>query len=216
MDLRGKRAVIVSGGSLGDWTLQEIGPNDQIIGVDRGALFLIRHGITPHVAIGDFDSVTAQELEEIRSGSTHTEACDPVHKNWTDTEWAFHWALAQQPAEIVLVGALGTRFDHSLANVHLLSIALRKGVACAILDKHNRIVAVNRSIRLKPDPRYAQVSLLPLTMEVTGITLEGFQYPLNDATLTIGDSLGISNVLLADEGLIRVKEGVLLVICSID
>jgi thiamine pyrophosphokinase len=53
-------------------------------------------------------------------------------------------------------------------------------------------------------------------VEVTGITLRGFQYPLTDATLTIGQSLGISNVLLEPEGTITIKEGLLLVIQSSD
>ena len=40
-----------------------------------------------------------------------------------------------------------------------------------------------------------------------GINLTGFRYPLHDATLRIGESLGISNVLEAEKGIIRVARG---------
>lgn len=36
------------------------------IGVDRGTLFLLEQGITPAKAFGDFDSVTEEELRELK------------------------------------------------------------------------------------------------------------------------------------------------------
>ncbi|MCD1258686.1 thiamine diphosphokinase [Paenibacillus athensensis] len=211
----GQRIVIVTGGTLGDWALREIADSDVLVGSDRGALFLVRHGLTPDVALGDFDSVTAEEMAEIRVGSRCVEACDPIDKNWTDTEMAFAWALERRPASIVLLGALGTRFDHSLANVHLLHEGLAHGIACSIIDACNEVRLIDR-----PTPvtrgRFTHVSLLPLSPDVRGITLHGFQYPLNQATLRIGQSLGISNVLLGESGLIELDSGLLLVIQSTD
>jgi thiamine pyrophosphokinase len=215
-----ERIVIVAGGELGDWALEELRPDDMLIGADRGALFLVRHGLRPALALGDFDSVSDEEMAEIKRGSETTDACDPIDKDWTDTELAFRYALQREPkpGEIVLLGALGTRFDHSLANVHLLLRAHEAGIPCRIVDKHNEIRLVTgagggeASLRRG---RFRQVSLLPLSPEVTGITLEGFQYPLREATLRIGQSLGVSNVLLAEEGTVRVREGWLLVIQSV-
>lgn len=212
---RRQRIVIATGGAIGDWALDELRPDDVLVGADRGALFLVRHGLRPVLALGDFDSVTAEELEEIRRGSDAVQECDPVDKDWTDTELAFNWALERQPAEIVLLGALGTRFDHSLANVHLLVRGLEQGVPCRIADKHNEVRLIAEAATLRRS-RYANVSLLPLSPAVTGITLEGFQYPLQDATLRIGQSLGISNTLLGDEGTVRLRDGWLLVIRSTD
>jgi thiamine pyrophosphokinase len=186
-----------------------------LVGADRGALFLVRHGRRPSLALGDFDSVTTEEMEDIRHGSEAVQECDPIDKDWTDTELAFNWALEQQPGEIVLLGALGTRFDHSLANVHLLLRGLEQGVPCRIADKHNEVRVIANAATLRRS-RYTHVSMLPLSPVVTGITLEGFQYPLQDATLRIGMSLGISNVLLGEEGTVRMKDGWLLVIQSVD
>lgn len=179
-------------------------------------MFLARSGLRPHYALGDFDSVNAEERAEIAAASLETLAVDPLMKDMTDTEMAFEWALAQRPAAIAVCGALGTRFDHSLANVQLLRRALRAGVPCAIEDAHNRIELVGPGRKRLVPSRFAYVSLLPLSDEVSGITLTGFRYPLRDARLAIGQSLGVSNVLEQPEGTIEVGAGELLVIRSMD
>ena len=60
------------------------------------------------------------------------------------------------------------------------------------------------------------ISLIPYTEKVTGITLSGFKYPLENETLKIGISRGISNELLEEEGLIHIEEGILIVCVSCD
>ncbi|WP_135556720.1 thiamine diphosphokinase [Paenibacillus cymbidii] len=216
MSKHGKNIRIFSGGQLGEWALAGIAPSDILVGADRGALFLARSGLHLHCALGDFDSVTAEERAEIASASLETLAVDPVMKDMTDTEMAFEWAMAQRPASIAVCGALGTRFDHALANVHLLRRALRGGVPCAIEDAHNSIELIGPGRKQLVPGRFAHVSLLPLTDEVSGITLTGFRYPLHRARLAIGQSLGVSNVLEQPSGTIEVGTGELLVIRSSD
>jgi thiamine pyrophosphokinase len=211
-----QRIIIYSGGALGAWSLEDIQPDDVYVGADRGALFLVQHGIKPDIALGDFDSVDAEELALIQHNSKQLLSCDPVMKDLTDTEMAFNWAVIQKPKEIIMYGALGTRLDHSLANVHLLVKALHNNILCTIVDPFNRVRVINRSVKLEQTSRFSHVSLLPLSPEVTGITLEGFQYPLNEATLTIGQSLGISNCIVETSGFIRISQGLLLVIESSD
>lgn len=213
----GRRAVIVSGGELGPWALDELGPDDRLIGADRGAWFLVANGRRPDLAIGDFDSVDPGELRRIEQASREFVSCDPVDKDYTDTELAVERALEASPSAITLLGALGTRFDHSLANVHLLVKCARRGVPGRIVDAHNELtLAVPGELHRVSRSRFAQVSLLPLSPEVTGITLSGFRYPLTEATLTLGQSLGISNVLDGSEGTVSIRSGQLLVIQSID
>jgi len=210
-----RRILLFTGGNLGPWALEQIRDGDTLVGVDRGAVFLIQNGLFPDLAIGDFDSVTEAELASIREQTRAFLTCDPVWKDQTDTEMAFHWALQQHPEEILILGALGTRFDHSLANIHLLARALEAGVPCRIVDEKNEVRLIKESTSVRKD-RFHHVSLLPLSPEVRGITLEGFQYPLHKATLRIGDSLGISNVLLEETGRIHLDTGWLLVIKSMD
>ena len=210
------RVVIVSGGSLGSWILDLIQEGDRIIGADAGALFLVRHGIKPHLSLGDFDSVSPEEQKDIRAESLESASFDPVDKNYTDTELAFRRGLDLKPSSILLLGATGSRLDHTLANVHLLRLSAEQGIPGAIEDAANRIrvlppgssMALGRS-------RFEHISLLPLSMRVAGINLAGFQYPLTDASLEIGQSLGISNALAAESGTVSSAEGWLLVIESI-
>ncbi|GED25482.1 thiamine pyrophosphokinase [Brevibacillus agri] len=209
------RILLFAGGKLGDWAIRHIRPDDWLVGVDRGAMFLVRHGFAPRLSIGDFDSVTAEEMAEIERHSLHVSSCDPVMKDLTDTEMALAWAIQQKPAEIVLLGVLGSRFDHTLANVQLLHKALQAKASCRIVDERNEIRLVDSHCRIEQD-HFAHVSLLPLTAEVSGITLRGFMYPLENATLRIGDTLGISNVLTEQTGTIDVATGQLLVIKSKD
>lgn len=214
-----KRILIFSGGTLGDWALQEIREEDLLIGADRGALFLVQSGRIPDLALGDFDSVTLEEKATIRVRSRVFQECDPVKKDWTDTEMAFLRALEWRPvpSEIVLLGVLGTRFDHALANVQLLRLGLERGIRCSIRDENNRITLMDGREPMEIEGNgFTHVSLLPLSTEVTGITLEGFRYPLTDATLTVGQSLGISNVLQEKRGRIQARSGLLLVIQSKD
>ena len=210
-----KRILIFTGGNLESWAFELIHQEDLLIGVDRGALFLVQHGYKPDLALGDFDSVSEGEKAEILKQAQTFFDCDPIMKDQTDTEMALMWALDQQPEEILVFGALGTRFDHSLANVHLLRRSLERNIPCRIIDQYNMLQLMDRQLVVQKGA-YTHVSLLPLSIEVTGITLDGFKYPLNQATLTIGDSLGISNLLMGPSGEITIDSGLLLIIQSKD
>lgn len=185
------------------------------MGVDRGALFLLRNDLRPNYALGDFDSVSAEEYMEICQKCKEIVSFDAVLKDYTDTELAFNWALGKRPGAIILLGALGNRFDHSLANVQLLIKGLKKGIGCRIIGEKNEIVIIDNSATIVKG-RFTNVSLLPLSAQVTGVTLEGFQYPLNNATLMMGNSLAISNALKEETGSIDIESGLLLVIKSMD
>jgi thiamine pyrophosphokinase len=210
-----KRVIIFSGGRLFPEYINEIQENDFIIGADKGSLFLIQHNIRPHLSVGDFDSITPHEKEIVSSFSDAIIACDAFDKDLTDTELAFELALEQHPTHILLIGATGTRLDHTLANIHLLNRALQYHISFAILDKHNYITMTDSKLEVK-DLGYTYVSLLPMTTEVTGITLQGFVYPLVNATLILGQSLGISNRLSNNTGHVSIQSGSLLVIQSKD
>ncbi|WP_178019362.1 thiamine diphosphokinase [uncultured Paenibacillus sp.] len=209
------RVLIFAGGRLDPGMLREVRPDDVLIGADRGALFLVEHGIKPDLAVGDFDSVSQEELALIRNNSKEILDCDPVDKDLTDTELAFDLAVRRNPAEIVLTGVIGTRLDHTLANLHMLLRAAEQGITCAIWDEHNYVTLCGSVCRVE-DRGYTYVSLLPLTPVVTGITLDGFRYPLHNATLRIGQSLAVSNQLAASIGTVHLDEGWLLVIQSRD
>lgn len=206
---------IFAGGEADVWPQMKAG--DILLGVDRGALRLLDAGLSPTVAIGDFDSLGEGELQRLAAAGIPLEQY-PAGKDETDSELALIRALTYQPAEIVMYGALGGRLDHSLANIHLLWTAHRAGVRMRIESRQNRLRLLSPlfpQLEIKRDG-YRYVSLLPLESPVTGITLDGFRYPLLDATLTTGSTRGISNELVADRGTISIKSGLLLVMETSD
>ncbi|AIQ47594.1 thiamine pyrophosphokinase [Paenibacillus sp. FSL R7-0273] len=209
------RVVIFAGGELSADFLRHIDEEDFIIGADSGALFLVEHGITPDIAVGDFDSVTQEALERIRAGSRETVTCDPVDKDLTDSELALDLALNTRPEYILLMGVTGTRMDHTLASIQMMTRALQRQVSCSVMDSNNYITLTG-SQSLVHERGFTYVSLLPMTPEVTGITLQGFQYPLENATLKLGQSLAVSNRLLEETGTVTIESGLLLIIQSKD
>ncbi|WEK56323.1 MAG: thiamine diphosphokinase [Candidatus Cohnella colombiensis] len=210
------RAVIVTGGNVGGWIVPLLKQSDYLIGADRGALFLVKHSRPPHLALGDFDSVSSDELNLIQQQAGELHQVDSIDKDWSDTELALREAIKRNYQNIVIMGGLGTRFDHSLANVHLLVQANEQQSNVKLVDEHNEIQLCTSELNIDADSSYPYVSLLPLSPEVTGVTLEGFRYPLHQATLKLGWSLGVSNVLVEPYGSIHIQSGQLLVIRSRD
>ncbi|MNC17020.1 Thiamine pyrophosphokinase [compost metagenome] len=128
---------------------------------------------------------------------------------------ALDLALGTQPESILLMGVTGTRMDHTLAGIQMMTRAMQRQVSCSLMDSHNYITLTG-SQALVEERGFTYVSLLPLTPEVTGITLQGFQYPLENATLKLGQSLAVSNRLKEESGTVTIQSGLLLIIQSRD
>jgi len=62
----------------------------------------------------------------------------------------------------------------------------------------------------------AYLSLVPLTPVVTGVSVSGVHWPLQGATLRWGESLGISNRVVAPAARVTVGSGCLLVVQAWD
>lgn len=138
-------------------------------------------------------------------------------KDNTDTDIALKLAIELNSSNITIIGALGKRMDHALANIHILKYALEIGIPCQIVDDNNKIYLVKSHCNLYKNRIYGKyISLIPLTSRVEGITLKGFKYPLDNGEIEIGISLGVSNEIIEDVATIDLKSGILIVIESKD
>ncbi|WNB90444.1 thiamine diphosphokinase [Bacillus sp. NEB1478] len=193
------------------------GPDTIWIGVDRGTFVLIETGIRPKHAFGDFDSVSENEKEAIVHASIHLNVYRS-EKDQTDMEIAFAWAMDQDPEEVLLFGATGARLDHELLNIQLLSNCLhKKGTIVKVVDCRNEITLhAPGTYVISQDDRFSYISFLPFEGEVTGITLEGFKYPLQNASLQMGSSLCISNELVNKNGTYSFDSGIIMMVKSRD
>ncbi|NWN95166.1 MAG: thiamine diphosphokinase, partial [Bacillus sp. (in: Bacteria)] len=109
-------------------------------GVDRGVLHLLKQGIIPEMAFGDFDSVNQEEWDWINRKLEHIRKFQP-EKDETDMELALMWAISQDPDVIRIFGATGGRLDHAFTNVLLLvhEKALQFKGKIEMIDRQNLV-----------------------------------------------------------------------------
>lgn len=209
-----KKAVVVCGGEIRDysWFREKIsGLNPcRIICADVGARHCLKIDVSPEVIIGDLDSLDP-ETEKSLTGMGTRILSYPPQKDETDTQLALQYALSLEPEEISIFGALGGRIDHTLANMSILKIALDHGVPARLVDEWCEILIIRDRCVLEGEEGQT-VSLFPFSSAVTGITLRGFAYPLENDAMEIGRPYGISNLLVANQGVITIADGLLLVI----
>lgn len=211
-------ALIITGGKTNIEFLKEILNNKQFelsIAVDKGLEILSKTNIIPDYIIGDFDSVNKKILSKYENKDIKIIYLKP-EKDFTDTHMALKQAIKLGAKNITIVGATGTRIDHTLGNIHILKEALENNVYAELIDPNNKIILINQKTELTQNLRYKYISIIPLTTEVIGITLEGFKYGLEKATLKIGESIGISNEAIKRKLNIEIKQGIAILIYSKD
>lgn len=197
---------------------------DTVVCADSGLNTAYRLGMPVHYFMGDFDSVSPEILEAYREGKvTGSEHCEwvryPKEKDYVDTQLVLEWILEKGADEITLLGATGGRLDHFLANVNILMLALKQKVPAYIVDSRNRIRLIDSTLSIAREDLYGKyLSLLPLTSTVTGVTLRGLKYLIEDYTLEVGIARAISNEMdeTSDKAEILLRTGVLIVVESKD
>jgi thiamine pyrophosphokinase len=209
-----KKIIIISGGRFGDpiffkKKIAEIG-DSLIIVCDGGVRHLQKLGIKPDVIIGDMDSIEPARLTSYSAQGVKVIKY-PANKDFTDTELALDYALDLKPAAVYIWAALGGRLDHTLANVFLLLKGKDAGIKTYLLDEYCEAFIVDKEAAFV-DAKGVIVSLFAFSSKVEGLSLSGFVYSLKDAVLTMGESIGISNIINKAHAKISVRAGNLLVI----
>lgn len=207
------RTVIFANGELTNPTAarRALRPDDYLIAADGGAHHCRALGLTPQVVIGDFDSITPEELNALRDGGSRI-IQHPARKDQTDLELALAYAIEHQADDILILGALGGRWDQTLANLLLLAHPAWRGARIHVLDGTQHIYLIQGETTIEGQPGDT-VSLIPVQSNARGITTEGLEYPLMNGTLPFGSTLGISNVLVGNQAKVEVREG--MVICVV-
>lgn len=205
---------IISGGHLGDQSFfqKKIDQmeNCLIICCDGGVRHLQQTGIKPDVIIGDMDSIDPEKLASYSEQGIKIIKY-PANKDFTDTKLALDYAINLNPAAIYIWAALGGRLDHTLSNVFLLIKGKDASIKTYLIDEYCQAFLINGNVTFNKSAGQT-VSLIALSPQVEGITLRGFQYPLDGAALSMGESRTVSNIINEDDAKISVRSGNLLVI----
>ena len=186
-------------------------PGDVIIAANGGTRHCLEHGLKPDYVIGDLDSLTAEHLEILHTlGSQIIEY--PRRKDYTDLELALQHAQEIGATEIIIQAALGDRWDQTIANL-LMPVAVTSARVSLIDGKQEiHLLRSAETIRFHGKPGDT-VSLISLSPQANGVVTQNLEYPLNDETLYLGSTRGVSNVMLAEAAEITLKEGLL--ICTL-
>lgn len=207
----GRRVVILAAGKgeRAQFYRSFLRSGDVLLCANGGAMEARKIGVVPDAIIGDFDSF---EGEFPPSWKATRFLKYPREKDKTDLELALDEALKLKPEEILIIGALGGRLDHALANISLLSKGFDSGVRIRLISEEVEVFLLKRGEAKIPGKPGELVSIIPFSEKVSGINLEGFRYEIKNGELSFGSTRGISNELAAREGMISIASGLLLVV----
>lgn len=172
-----------------------------------------RLGITPDVVVGDLDSYDPALVDDLLASGVEVRRYQHHLKMETDTELAMLAALEWHPETIILIGGMGGRLDHSLANILLLAHPQLAPIDVRIIDG-------NQQVSLAKPGRWNDiagdtgdtVTLLPVGEEARGVRTEGLHWPLHDETLPPGRGRGVSNLIDEPGARVWVDAGRLLIV----
>ena len=187
---------------------------DSCIAADGGYLNANKIGLAPDVIIGDFDS------SQLPKKSNAEILALPMEKDFTDTEAALDLAIKRGSEHVVIIGGLGRRFDHTLANLGILAKYYKKLSHLAFMDGYNYVYMLSPgSYRLQKkilgtEYKYLGVSSYSDCCE--NLSIKGCKYPLEDYTLPKVTSLGASNEIISYDAEISFSKGEIIITHSND
>ncbi len=213
--LKGVKTLILAGGEvhITQRLINQLADIELVIAADSGIRHAKALSVTPNLLVGDFDSISAEDLKlyEHVPRVTHQPEKDDL-----DLELAIQEARAQGATDLSLVGATGSRLDQSLAAIMIAARhkATFKRVRLYTGKQDLEILQANESLELS-NTMLNTFSLLSLVPESI-LSISNAKYPLDQATLKFGTGLGISNeVLAAEKAEITIHSGLCLLVIEL-
>lgn len=206
------KAYIYTGGNIRKENVTEKPKDgDLVIAADAGLLNARKFGLTPDILLGDFDSLGEPDVP---NGTELIRV--PAEKDDTDTQLAVQVALERGATEIILIGGLDGRLDHTLSSLAILEYLDSKHIHALITSGQNRARFLRNNSTLIARSAFRYLSLIAADPIVKGVTLEGCKYPLKKAKLSRLNQYAVSNELTGNCALIDVRRGGVWIIESID
>lgn len=184
-----KRAVVFSAVPVESEMAAYVQPGDFIVACDAGYRNAAKLGVRPDLIVGDFDSAPQPETDRETIVLPHV-------KDDTDTQFAARWLVEHGYEEVTLLGALGgSRIEHMFANVSTGLFLAMHGIKTILADARSEMHYLLPGKELVLERKdWMYLSVFALGTPMTGVTLQGVYYPLENATLSELDyPLGTSN-----------------------
>lgn len=181
-----------------------------IIAANGGSHHCLALGYVPDFLIGDLDSVqeSVRQAIEAKGGEIQQH---PRRKDANDLELALAFALEGGSEDVVILGAVGGRWDQSLTNWLLLAHPEFKAMRIRVVDgaQTGQLVRPERPLFIQGKVGDT-VSLIPIMGDAQGVSTAGLEYPLRSETLAFASSRGLSNRLVMTEAEVSLSSGLLL------
>ncbi|MEC7113152.1 MAG: thiamine diphosphokinase [Candidatus Thermoplasmatota archaeon] len=201
-----KVLIVANGEWPKQFDLETVGTYRVVVALDGAANRLIGGNMIPDVLLGDLDSVSASVLEQCKaSGITIVQMPD---QQSSDISKGLEWVQRTYPdLEVDIIGVEIGRYDHHLAAYSALFEC--NSDATILLDgwQARRVTQTPTNIETEPNSIF---SLIPFG-NVTGATIKGCQFSLNNESLTTG-TRGISNKATGRSITVSVESGDLLLL----
>ena len=205
------KAFIYTGGNVNTQNITERpAAKDLRIAADGGYANALALGQKVDILLGDFDSYTEKlpdDVEIIRV---------PAEKDFTDTQLAVSTAIERGADEIVIIGGLRGRLDHTLSTISILQRLWKMRIHAIATDGINRVRYIDSSSTLIARSQYKYVSVLAVSETLKGVSIEGCKYPLKKARIDREHQFAVSNEIEGNCALISVRNGACYVIESTD
>ena len=185
---------------------------DFVICLDGGYDIAAAEHILPDLIMGDMDSLEGNLPENVPIERFKPE------KDYSDLELALKKAAQLNAVNVTVIGGIGGRLDHTIANIQLLSQYTNCFDSLIMKDGRNKCFVINenqkKGIALPYDDN-SYFSVFSLSEKCTGLTINNAKYPLTDYTLPRTGSLCVSNEFIGEkDAVISIENGTLLVIIS--
>ncbi len=208
------KAFIYTGGAVFPENITERPKADDIrIAADGGFLNAQKLGERVDIALGDFDSL-GKDTDKLPDKVEKIKV--PAEKDETDTQLAVNTALSRGADEIVIIGGLDGRLDHTLSNLAILEALDDMSVRCVITNGQNRVRYIRATSSLIARSGFDYLSLIAADETVKGVSLEGCKYPLENARLSRKFQYAVSNEIVGNCALVSVKKGGIFIVESKD
>lgn len=198
-----KACYIIAGGEIDKSGFCKNLNDYYTICADSGFDNAIKLDLTPNVVLGDFDSISDEGIFQVDNMEIK-KIKFPSEKDMTDTELAINYAIDIGFNEIMIIGALGSRFDHSLSNI--FNLFKYRNYNIKLVNTNNEITLINKSLELEKDDFF--YSIIPLTIEGIKVNLTGFYYDSKELLIEMGSSIGISNQIKNRKAKIELLDGI--------
>ena len=182
--------------------------DDFVLCADKGYLLAESIGVRPDYIIGDFDSAEAPLGENVIR--------HPVIKDDPDTMLCVKFALDRGYDDFLIVGGVGGRIDHTLANLQTLAFIAARGARAQLCDGKIRahMICGGETLRIPRTP--GKLSVFAHGGPCGGIRIHGTKYETDGMDMTPDFPIGMGNDFCADHAEISVESGMLLVICELE